>query len=115
MITVFLHLLRVFFSGGFKHGRATNWLVGLLLLGSVLAFNFTGYLLPWNQLAYWAVTVATSLMRYIPLAGNGLADFLLAGQEVGQAALSNFYALHVAVLPVVLVSLLTYHIAYKLS
>lgn len=109
VITAFLHFLRVFFSGGFKGGRATNWVIGLLLLGIVLAFNFTGYLLPWDQLAYWAVTVATSLMRYIPLAGDGLADFLLAGPEVGQAALSNFYALHVAVLPVVLVGLLTYH------
>jgi len=109
VITLFLHLLRVFFTGGFKRGRATNWLIGLLLLFVVLTFNFTGYLLPWDQLAYWAITVATNLLSYVPLAGKEVSRFLLAGPEVGQPALSNFYALHVAVLPVLLISVLTYH------
>ncbi len=109
VITVFLHFLRVFFTGGFKRGRATNWIIGLLLLIVVLAFNFTGYLLPWDQLAYWAITVATNLLSYVPLAGAAISRFLLAGPEVGQSALSNFYALHVAVLPVLLIGILTYH------
>jgi len=109
IVTVFLHLLRVFFTGGFKQGRATNWLVGLFLLLLVVAFNFTGYLLPWDQLAYWAITVGTSLLGYIPLIGSAVSDFLLAGPEVGQGALRNFYAIHVAVLPAVLVLLMSYH------
>ncbi len=109
IITVFLHLLRVFFTGGFKKGRATNWVVGIILLLLVVAFNFTGYLLPWDQLAYWAITVGTSLLGYVPLVGTAVSNFLLAGPEVGQGALRNFYAIHVAVLPVLLVLLMSYH------
>lgn len=109
IITSFLHLLRVFFTGGFKKGRAANWVIGVLLLLLILGFNFTGYLLPWDQLAYWAITVGTSLLRYIPLLGQAISDFLLAGPEVGQGALRNFYAIHVAVLPALLILLLSYH------
>jgi quinol-cytochrome oxidoreductase complex cytochrome b subunit len=109
IVTTFLHLLRVFFTGGFMKGRATNWLIGLILLLLVVAFNFTGYLLPWDQLAYWAVTVGTSLLSYVPLAGQAIGDLLLAGPEVGQGALRNFYAIHVAVLPALLVLLMSYH------
>lgn len=109
VITAFLHLLRVFFAGGFKEGRSTNWAIGLILLLVVVAFNFTGYLLPWDQLAFWAITVGTSLLAYIPVVGEALTNFLLAGPEVGQGALRNFYAIHVAVLPAVLIALLSYH------
>jgi quinol-cytochrome oxidoreductase complex cytochrome b subunit len=108
-ITAFLHLVRVFFSGGFKQGRFVNWLVGIALLLFVLFFNFTGYLLPWDQLAYWAVTVVTSLLAYIPLLGQAISRLVLGGNEVGQGALNNFYALHVAVLPAVTVIALAYH------
>jgi hypothetical protein len=75
----------------------------------VLVFNFTGYLLPWDQLAYWAITVSTSLIDYVPLAGPEISRFVLAGSQVGQGALSNFYALHVAVLPVLMATALAYH------
>ena len=109
IITAFLHLVRVFYTGGFKQGRTANWLIGLLLLLLIMAFNFTGYLLPWDQLAYWAVTVSTSLIGYIPLAGPAISQFLLAGPEVGQAALTNFYAMHVAVLPAIMVITMSYH------
>ena len=109
VVTTFLHLLRVFLTGGFKAGRAVNWLVGTLLLVLVLALNFTGYLLPWDQLAYWAITVSTSLIGYVPIVGNTIARFLLGGSQVGQGALSNFYALHVAVLPVLVAVALSYH------
>jgi len=109
IITAFFHMLRVFFSGGFKRGRSTNWLVGIALLLLVIAFNFTGYLLPWDQLAYWAVTVGTSLLDYVPVLGSAVSGFLLAGPEVGQGALRNFYAIHVAVLPALLVILMSYH------
>lgn len=109
VVTAFLHLLRVFYTGGFKQGRSANWAVGLILLLVVVAFNFTGYLLPWDQLAFWAITVGTSLLSYLPLVGDALTHFLLAGPEVGQGALRNFYAIHVAVLPALLVALLSYH------
>ncbi len=109
LVTAFLHMLRVFFTGGFKKGRSSNWIVGIALLLLVIAFNFTGYLLPWDQLAYWAITVGTSLLEYVPLVGSAVSGFLLAGPEVGQGALRNFYAIHVAVLPAILALLMSYH------
>ncbi len=109
IITTFLHLVRVFLSGGFKQGRFVNWLIGIALLVLVLFFNFTGYLLPWDQLAYWAMTVSTTMIGYIPLIGKTVSRFVLAGPEVGQGTLSNFYALHVALLPVLLALVLGYH------
>ena len=109
VVTAFLHLLRVFYTAGFKKGRSANWLVGIILLLLVVAFNFTGYLLPWDQLAYWAITVGTSLLSYLPVIGESISGFLLAGPEVGQGALRNFYAIHVAVLPALLVLLMSYH------
>lgn len=109
VITVLLHLVRVFLTGGFFRDRRGNWIFGLFLLLIVLAFNFTGYLLPWDQLAFWAITVGTGLLDYVPVVGALVANFLLGGREVGQAALRNFYALHVAVLPVVLMLALSYH------
>lgn len=110
LVAVFLHLLRVFFTGGFKQGRGGNWAVGVALLLIVVAFNFTGYLLPWDQLAYWAITVATSLVSYVPLVGSWLQTLLLSGTQVGQATLSNFYAIHVALLPFCLLATITYHL-----
>ncbi len=109
IVTAFLHLIRVFLTGGFKKGRATNWLIGIGLLLLVMTFNFTGYLLPWDQLAFWAITVGTSLLSYLPAAGTAVANFLLAGPEVGQGALRNFYAIHVAVLPALLIIMMSYH------
>ena len=109
LVTVFLHLMRVFFTGGFMKGRSTNWIIGIVLLLLVVAFNFTGYLLPWDQLAFWAVTVGASLLSYIPLIGTAVSNFLLGSPEVGQGALRNFYAIHVAVLPAVLILFMSYH------
>ncbi|NNJ13218.1 cytochrome bc complex cytochrome b subunit [Chloroflexales bacterium ZM16-3] len=109
MITVVLHMVRVFASGGFRGERRMNWVVGLGMLVLVLTFNFTGYLLPWDQLAFWAITVGTGLLIYVPLVGQAISDFLLGGPEVAQSALRNFYALHVALLPVVLIFGLSYH------
>ncbi len=109
VIVAFLHLFRVFFTGGFKKGRALNWVIGIGLLVLVLLFNFTGYLLPWDQLAYWGITVVTSLISYVPALGRELSSALLAGPEVGQGALSNFYALHVAALPATAALALVYH------
>jgi len=109
VITSFLHLLRVFFTGGYKKGRAVNLFVGVALLLIVLAFNFTGTLLPWDQLAYWASTVGTSLLGYIPVIGNELSRFIMGGPVLGQGTLRNFYAIHVAALPILMVGMLSYH------
>jgi quinol-cytochrome oxidoreductase complex cytochrome b subunit len=84
--------------------------LGVMLLLITLAFSFTGYLLPWDQLAYWAVTVGTNLVHYVPLLGGTLQDLLIGGNQVGQSTLLRFYALHVAVLPAALVVLLGVHL-----
>ncbi|MBK8020615.1 MAG: cytochrome b N-terminal domain-containing protein [Chloroflexi bacterium] len=110
VIVAFLHLLRVFFTGGFKTPREFNWVLGISLLLLVVGANFTGYLLPWDQLAYWAVTVGSSLLSYIPLIGEGLSNFLLGGPEVGAATLTNFYGLHVAIIPLTLMGIISFHI-----
>lgn len=109
VITAFLHLLRVFFTGGFKKGRSMNWYIGIALFVIVLAFNFTGYLLPWDQLAYWASTVGTSLLGYIPFIGQELSKFIMGGLVLGQGTLRNFYAIHVAALPILMVAAISYH------
>ncbi|MAT44074.1 MAG: cytochrome B6 [Anaerolineaceae bacterium] len=109
VITTALHLLRVFFTGSYKQGRSTNWIIGLVLFFLALISNFTGYLLPWDQLAYWAITVSTNLMSYIPVIGFEMRNFFLGGPQVGQNALSNFYALHVVFVPFLLIIILSYH------
>ncbi len=109
VVSVFLHLVRILFTAGYKEGRTANWLIGIGLLLLVLGANFTGYLLPWDQLAYWAITVSTTLLGYIPLIGNGIRNVLLGGPAVGQGALSNFYAIHVVVIPMLLASISLYH------
>ncbi len=109
IVVVFLHLLRVFFTGAHRLPRATNWIIGLIMFLLVLAANFTGYLLPWDQLAYWAITVGTSILTYIPFIGSYLSRLLLGGAEVGSATLLNFYALHISLIPVLIVLLMSYH------
>ena len=109
VLVVFMHMLRVFFTGAFRPPREFNWLLGMALLLLTVAANFTGYLLPWDQLAYWAVTVATSLMSYVPLVGDWLGNLLLGGPEVGAATLRNFYGLHIAVIPGAMMGIMAYH------
>jgi quinol-cytochrome oxidoreductase complex cytochrome b subunit len=110
VIVLVFHLARVFFAGAYKRPRQFNWVLGVGLLVATLAFSFTGYLLPWDQLSYWAVTVGTNLVNYVPLLGQTLRDLLLGGTQIGQATLLRFYALHVFVLPAALTVLLTLHI-----
>ena len=81
-MVVFLHLLRVFYTGAFTSPRRLNWFVGLVLFAAVVLSNFTGYLLPWDQLAYWAVTISTSMLDYIPVAGTGLREWILRNNFV---------------------------------
>jgi quinol-cytochrome oxidoreductase complex cytochrome b subunit len=106
---MFLHLLRVFFTGAFLRPRRMNWVVGLGMLVIVLGANFTGYLLPWDQLAYWAVTVSTGMLEYVPYIGAYLRETILTDGELGPRTLQLFYALHTAVLPTVLIGLMAYH------
>jgi quinol-cytochrome oxidoreductase complex cytochrome b subunit len=105
-----LHLLRVFYTAGFTRPREFNWVMGISLLLLIIAANFTGYLLPWDQLAYWAVTVGTSLLDYIPVLGGPLTNLLLGGPEVGAATLTNFYGLHIAVIPLAIFGIVSFHI-----
>jgi quinol-cytochrome oxidoreductase complex cytochrome b subunit len=110
VLVVILHLVRVFFAGAYKQPRQFNWVLGMMLLVITLGFSFTGYLLPWDQLSYWAVTVGTNLVNYIPVVGGIVRDLLIGGEQIGQATLIRFYALHVAVLPVGLAMFLMVHI-----
>jgi quinol-cytochrome oxidoreductase complex cytochrome b subunit len=105
VLVVALHLVRTFFAGAYKKPREFNWVIGVILLVLTLGLSFTGYLLPWDQLSYWAVTV-----QYVPLFGSTLQDLLIGGNQIGQPTLLRFYALHVAVLPAVMVLVLCIHI-----
>ncbi|MCC7130444.1 MAG: cytochrome B6 [Anaerolineae bacterium UTCFX2] len=110
VIVVVLHLARVFYTGAYKPPREFNWVIGVILLLLTLAASFTGYLLPWDQLAFWAITVGTSVAGYAPGAGPTLRIFLLGGTEVGQEALTRFYALHVMLVPMGILLLTSVHL-----
>jgi hypothetical protein len=94
------HMLRVFIMGAFKPPRELNWVSGVLLLLLTLAFGFTGYLLPWDQRAFWATTVGSEIAGSIPIIGNLALIYLRVGWEVGAQTLSRFYALHIIGLPI---------------
>jgi quinol-cytochrome oxidoreductase complex cytochrome b subunit len=106
---VLLHMLRVFFTGGFHGPRRFNWVIGLGLLAGVLAANFTGYLLPWDQLAFWAVTICTGMFGYVPWIGEWLQGMARGGAEVGPATLVIFYTFHTTLVPVFLILLMGFH------
>jgi quinol-cytochrome oxidoreductase complex cytochrome b subunit len=112
---VFLHMVRVFLTGGYKNGTATdanrplNWIIGVALLLLTLLLSFTGYLLPWDQLAYWAITVGTNIASAAPLVGKWIRFLLLGGSEIDQNALIRFYVLHVFFLPMVVLFLFSWH------
>lgn len=109
VLTCVLHMARVFYTGAYKPPREFNWVVGVVLLILTLGASFTGYLLPWDQLAYWAITVGTSIASYAPLMGEAVKSILLGGPEVGQEALTRFYALHIMVIPAALALLIGLH------
>lgn len=108
VITV-LHLARVVFTTAYFPPRRVNWFIGIGLLTGVLLMNFTGYLLPWDQLSYWAITIASSMLDYIPIIGRVIKTQIIGGNHVGQATLMNFYNLHTGILPVLLIILMAYH------
>ena len=112
VVMVFIHMSQVFLWGAYKKPREMVWLVGLALFGLVMAFGFTGYLLPWDQRAYWATTVGVEIMDKTPLVGDFLARFLKGGPTPGQMTLSRFFVIHVMVLPAALMGLAGLHLFF---
>ncbi len=110
VLMVILHMSRVFYTGGYKPPREFNWIIGVMLLLLTLGASFTGYLLPWDQLAFWAITVGTNIASYAPVAGSTVRELLLGGTEVGQNALIRFYTLHIALLPLFITVLISLHV-----
>jgi quinol-cytochrome oxidoreductase complex cytochrome b subunit len=109
IVTVILHMFRVFIHGAYKPPRDFNWVTGCCLLMLVLAMGFTGYLLPWSQVSYWATTIGTELPGAVPVVGPMLMELARGGTDIGQSTLTRFFALHVVILPAVLGFLLVFH------
>jgi quinol-cytochrome oxidoreductase complex cytochrome b subunit len=109
VLSVFLHMARVFYHGAYKSPREFNWVIGVMLLQLTLLLSFTGYLLPWDQLSLWAVTVGTNMMGYTPVFGNEVRFVLLGGKEIGTDTLLRWYVLHVLMLPFVIVIFMAIH------
>jgi quinol-cytochrome oxidoreductase complex cytochrome b subunit len=122
VVAVLLHMVRVFYTGAYKPPRELNWVVGMLLLVLTLGLSFTGYLLPWDQLAFWAITIGSAIagsarevtdalgVTQVLDVGGAARALLLGGTEIGQDALLRFYVLHVVVLPGVAAALLAVHV-----
>src|SRR6266513_1780524 len=110
IILMFLHMGRVFLYGAYKYPRELNWIIGVLLLVMGLLEGFTGYLLPWDQTAYWATVVGINLNGTAPFVGPFLAQFLRSGQEIGGDTLTRFYSLHMLVIPGALAGLIGLHL-----
>ncbi|WP_135820143.1 cytochrome b [Halostella litorea] len=107
---VFLHMLRVYFTGAYKEPRELNWLIGIVLISLTMVFGYTGYLLPWNQLSFWAGQIGVEMSLSIPLIGQWVAQLLFGGFTLGQATLQRMYILHVFFLPFVVTTLIAIHI-----
>ncbi len=104
------YMARVFYRGAYKPPREFNWVVGVVLLLLTLLLSFTGYLLPWDQLAYWAITIGTSMTDFVPVVGGQIKTILLGGDQVGEATLLRFYVLHVVVLPLLIAFVFMIHL-----
>jgi len=110
IITVFLHMLRTFYMGAYKYPRELTWLTGALLLLIALVFGFSGYLLPWNQKAYWASSVGTSIVGAVPGIGPLLLRIVRGGEEIGAVTLARFYSLHIWWMPLAALLLIGVHL-----
>ena len=120
VLFVVLHMVRVFYHKAYRHPREFNWVVGVGCLVLTLLLSFTGYLLPWDQLAYWAITVGTNMISYVPIIGakgplamvgqeGDVRHLLLGAEAVGQNGLLRFYVLHMVLLPLALFILVFFH------
>jgi quinol-cytochrome oxidoreductase complex cytochrome b subunit len=110
VITVFLHMLRTFFYAAYKYPRELTWITGVLLFLVTLGFGFTGYLLPWNQRAYWATTVGTSIAETVPFIGPLINQILRGGTELSTLTLTRFFSAHIWMLPAALAALIGIHL-----
>lgn len=110
ILMVTLHMLRVFFHGAYRPPREFNWVTGVLLFFITITFGFSGYLLPMNQLSYWATKIGAEIAGAMPFIGAQASVFLLGGAKIGDATLSRFYAIHVIILPLVIMALLGAHL-----
>jgi quinol-cytochrome oxidoreductase complex cytochrome b subunit len=110
VVVVFLHMCRVFWTGSYKAPREFNWVAGVWLLLLTLGLSFTGYLLPWDQLAFWAIAVGTNIAAYAPVVGDQLKFLLLGGHVIGPTTLLRFYVLHCVILPLAMLWLVSLHV-----
>ncbi|HXH96966.1 MAG TPA: cytochrome b N-terminal domain-containing protein, partial [Gaiellaceae bacterium] len=110
IILMFLHMGRVFLFGAYKYPRELNWIVGVLILVLGMLEGFTGYLLPWDQTAYWASVVGINLNGTAPFLGPWIAQFLRGGQEIGGDTLTRFYSLHMLLVPGAIIGLISLHL-----
>jgi cytochrome b6 len=109
VVAVFWHMFHVFYRGGYKPPHEFNWIVGVVLLLVTLFLSYTGYLLPWDQLAFWAITVGTNIIGYMPFLGRPIRFLLLGGHIISGNALLRFYVLHCIVLPLLAVMFIGVH------
>jgi quinol-cytochrome oxidoreductase complex cytochrome b subunit len=110
VVLVFLHMLRVIIYGAYKFPREVTWLTGVILLLVVIGFGFTGYLLPWDQKAYWATTVGTRIAATPPIIGDWILRIMRGGETLSAVTLARFFGVHVWVLPTALISLISFHL-----
>ncbi len=106
---VMLHMIRIYFMGAYKNPRELNWVVGIFLLLTTTTFGFSGYLLQWDQLAFWATKIGTGIAGSIPVMGNFISLILMGGTDIGAETLTRFYAIHVMILPIAIATLLGVH------
>jgi quinol-cytochrome oxidoreductase complex cytochrome b subunit len=110
VVLIFLHMGRTFFFGAYKYPRELNWIIGVVLLILTMTMSFTGYLLPFDQRSYWATIVGVNINGTGPLVGPYLSDFLRAGPEFGATTLSRFYAIHMLLVPGILIAMIGAHL-----
>ena len=111
IVVLLLHILKVLWYGTYKRPREFTWFVGMLLLGLSMTFCFSGYLLPWNDLSFWATRVSLDAVKSLPLVGEPLKELICGGKDVSGATLGRFFALHVVILPLLLLAFIGYHLA----
>lgn len=110
VVMIFLHMLKSFYVGAYKYPREITWLTGSLLLLLVLVMGFSGYLLPWNQKAYWATSVGTAVIGAVPVVGKTLMEIARGGTEIGAVTLARFYGLHIWWIPLMVLGLIGFHL-----
>ena len=109
VLLVFAHMFKVFYRGAYRAPREFNWVIGVVLLIVTLFLSYTGYLLPWDQLAYWAITVGSNIMSAVPILGQKMRFLMLGGNTVNANALLRFYVLHCVILPLAAILLIGVH------